>query len=105
MRGADRLAQSLTHETVPCVATIAAISMTIEMTRFITAGLAAGGHIADINDWLCNTAGGATGFGLFTLRSAFPRPRDVLTASAGTSNPTHRPCEPQLGEIAHPSTS
>lgn len=54
------------------ITTIAVISLTIETTQFITAGLAAGGHIADVNDWLCNTAGGTIGFGLFELLSRSP---------------------------------
>ncbi|WP_258366231.1 VanZ family protein [Curtobacterium sp. MCPF17_031] len=49
------------------VAVIAGISVAVELAQFITADLAAGGHIADVNDWLCNTAGGAVGFGLLTV--------------------------------------
>src|SRR5262245_7073750 len=35
------------------------------VTQFVTAHLLGGGHIADVNDLLFNTAGGALGVGLF----------------------------------------
>jgi glycopeptide antibiotics resistance protein len=54
------------------VPVIAGISVAIELAQFVTAGLAAGGHIADVNDWFCNTAGGAVGFGLLTVLTKLP---------------------------------
>lgn len=46
---------------------VAGASLAIETLQFLAADLAAGGHIADVNDWLFNTLGGAVGFGVFTL--------------------------------------
>ena len=43
----------------------AVFSLVIEVTQFVTAHLLGGGHIADVNDLLSNTVGGALGFGLF----------------------------------------
>ncbi|PZF67100.1 VanZ family protein [Curtobacterium sp. MCPF17_047] len=54
------------------VAMVAGISLAIELAQFVTAGLAAGGHIADVNDWFCNTAGGTVGFGLLTVLTKLP---------------------------------
>jgi glycopeptide antibiotics resistance protein len=44
----------------------AIFSLAIEVTQFVTAYLLGGGHIADVNDLLSNTVGGALGFGLFS---------------------------------------
>ncbi|WP_251009328.1 VanZ family protein [Curtobacterium sp. ISL-83] len=54
------------------VTTIAGISLAIELAQFVTAGLAAGGHIADVNDLFCNTVGGALGYALFVLLDRIP---------------------------------
>lgn len=43
----------------------AGVSLAIEVTQFITAQFAHGGHIADINDLLSNTLGAATGYVLY----------------------------------------
>ncbi|WP_281266489.1 VanZ family protein [Curtobacterium sp. 9128] len=48
-------------------AIVAGASLAIELTQMATAGLAFGGHIADINDWMTNIVGGVIGFGLFVL--------------------------------------
>ncbi|WP_285683483.1 VanZ family protein [Actinoplanes sp. NBRC 103695] len=56
------------------VAVGAVFSLAIEVTQFVTAHLLGGGHIADVNDLLSNTVGGALGFGLF---SALVRVRGV----------------------------
>jgi len=48
-------------------AIVAGASLAIELTQMATAGLAFGGHIADINDWMTNIVGGIIGFGLFVL--------------------------------------
>lgn len=45
----------------------ASISLSIEMTQFITAQFAHGGHIADINDFLSNTLGAAAGYVIYAL--------------------------------------
>jgi len=49
------------------MAIVAGASLAIELTQMATAGLAFGGHIADINDFMTNILGGAIGYGLFTL--------------------------------------
>lgn len=48
-------------------AIVAGASLAIELTQMATAGLAYGGHIADINDWMTNILGGVVGYGLFVL--------------------------------------
>jgi glycopeptide antibiotics resistance protein len=55
------------------VAAGAVFSLAIEVTQFVTAHLLGGGHIADVNDLLSNTVGGALGFGLFSLLVRVPR--------------------------------
>lgn len=50
----------------------AGTSLAIEAAQFAAADLAGGGHVADVNDWLSNTLGGAIGFGLFTLLTRVP---------------------------------
>lgn len=45
----------------------ASISLVIEVTQFITASVAHGGHIADINDWLCNSIGSLAGYAIYVL--------------------------------------
>jgi glycopeptide antibiotics resistance protein len=57
---------------------VAATSLAIEGLQFLAADLAAGGHIADVNDWLFNILGGAVGFGLFTLLARSPAPAAVI---------------------------
>lgn len=49
------------------MAIVAGASLTIELLQMATAGLAFGGHIADINDWMTNVVGGVIGYGLFVL--------------------------------------
>lgn len=48
-------------------AVVAGASLAIELTQMATAGLAFGGHIADVNDWMTNVLGGVIGYGLFVL--------------------------------------
>jgi glycopeptide antibiotics resistance protein len=55
------------------VVSISAIfSLAIEVLHFVTAHLLGGGHIADVNDLLSNTIGGAVGFGLFSALVRVP---------------------------------
>jgi glycopeptide antibiotics resistance protein len=49
------------------LAITAGASLGIEVIQFLAAGLAAGGHIADVNDWLSNTIGGLVGYACFAL--------------------------------------
>lgn len=49
------------------LAVVAGASLGIEVIQFLAAGLAAGGHIADVNDWLSNTVGGLVGYACFAL--------------------------------------
>lgn len=37
----------------------------LELVQMVTALIAFGGHIADVNDWMTNVVGGAVGYGLF----------------------------------------
>lgn len=57
---------------------LTATSAMIEVTQFVTACLAHGGHIADVNDLATNTLGGAIGFGLYTISRRQPRIARVL---------------------------
>ncbi|MBF4629615.1 VanZ family protein [Clavibacter michiganensis subsp. phaseoli] len=52
--------------------TAAAVSLTIELLQIVTDGLFGGGHIADVNDFLWNTVGGAVGYAIFVLVSRTP---------------------------------
>jgi len=54
------------------LATVVGISLAIEMAQLGAQGLFAGGHIADVNDLIFNTAGGALGYGLFLLLALVP---------------------------------
>lgn len=54
------------------VAVVAALSLAIEVTQFVTAHLLGGGHIADVNDLAFNVVGGALGSGLLLLVSRLP---------------------------------
>ncbi|QQD77862.1 VanZ family protein [Curtobacterium sp. YC1] len=54
------------------LAITAGASLGIEVVQFLAAGLAAGGHIADVNDWLSNIVGGLVGYGCFTLARRQP---------------------------------
>ncbi|WP_430790448.1 VanZ family protein [Actinoplanes sp. G11-F43] len=47
-------------------------SLAIEVSQFVTAHLLGGGHIADVNDLLSNTVGGALGFALFSAALRVP---------------------------------
>lgn len=50
----------------------AVFSLAIEAAQFVTAHLLGGGHIADVNDLLSNSVGGAVGFGLFSALVRVP---------------------------------
>ncbi|MGW9020839.1 VanZ family protein [Leucobacter chromiiresistens] len=49
------------------LAIVAGASLAIELAQMVTARIALGGHLADVNDWLTNILGGMIGFGLFAL--------------------------------------
>lgn len=55
------------------VAVGAGFSLAIEASQLVTARLLGGGHIADVNDLLCNTVGAALGFGVFSALARAPR--------------------------------
>jgi glycopeptide antibiotics resistance protein len=54
------------------LATAMGASLSIELMQLAAQGLFAGGHIADINDFISNTTGGALGYGLFLLLTLIP---------------------------------
>lgn len=54
------------------VLTAAAISLAIELLQIVTDGLFGGGHVADVNDFLWNTVGGAVGYAIFLVVSRTP---------------------------------
>ncbi|WP_245805084.1 VanZ family protein [Amycolatopsis australiensis] len=60
------------------VAVAAAFSLTIELAQLVTGNLLGGGHVADVNDLLSNTAGAALGFGLFSILSRMPVAADLI---------------------------
>lgn len=54
------------------ILTAAAVSLTIELLQIVTDGLFGGGHVADVNDFLWNTVGGAVGYAIFVVVSRTP---------------------------------
>lgn len=54
------------------VLTAAAVSLAIELLQIVTDGLFGGGHVADVNDFLWNTLGGAVGHAIFVVLSRTP---------------------------------
>lgn len=50
----------------------AGFSLVIEVTQYLTAHLLGGGHIADVNDLLCNIAGGTLGYLLLSALVRVP---------------------------------
>lgn len=54
------------------VVVASAVSLGIELTQLVTAVFIGGGHIADVNDWLWNSVGGAVGALLFALAVRVP---------------------------------
>ena len=57
---------------VKVVLTAAAVSLAIELLQIVTDGLFSGGHVADVNDFLWNTVGGAVGYAIFLVASRAP---------------------------------
>lgn len=51
---------------------VAAASLTMETTQYVTANLLGGGHIADVNDFLFNVLGGLLGLGVLEAVSRLP---------------------------------
>lgn len=54
------------------VAAAAITSLTVESLQLAAQAFFAGGHIADVNDFLSNVAGGALGYGLLLLLARVP---------------------------------
>ncbi|WIB78694.1 VanZ family protein [Curtobacterium sp. MCPF17_002] len=52
--------------------TAAAVSLTIELLQLAAQRLFSGGHVADVNDFMWNTFGGAVGYAAFVLLSRVP---------------------------------
>lgn len=52
--------------------TSAAVSLTIELLQLAAQKLFSGGHVADINDFIWNTFGGAVGYAIFVLLTRVP---------------------------------
>ena len=68
------------------MAAVVASSLAIELTQLAAQGLFAGGHVADVSDLICNTVGGALGYGLLVLAARVPalvRLIDRFRVSAG----------------------
>jgi len=57
---------------------VAGTSLTIELLQLAVQGLFAGGHIADINDFISNVVGGALGYGVFVLLTFTPWSAPVI---------------------------
>jgi glycopeptide antibiotics resistance protein len=72
------------------LATAMGASLSIELMQLAAQGLFAGGHIADINDFIFNTAGGALGYGLFLLLTLIPNLSALIDRFRWT-NPTLAP--------------
>jgi glycopeptide antibiotics resistance protein len=54
------------------LAVAAAFSLAIEAAQLLTANLLGGGHVADVNDLLCNVVGAALGIGLLSAVTRLP---------------------------------
>ncbi|MBL3688294.1 VanZ family protein [Leucobacter zeae] len=54
------------------LAAVAATSLAIELTQLAVQLPLGGGHIADVSDFICNTAGGMLGYGVFVLLARVP---------------------------------
>lgn len=63
---------------VKVVLTAVAVSLAIELTQIVTDGLFGGGHVADVNDFLWNTVGGAVGYAIFAVLSRTPGPSRLV---------------------------
>lgn len=51
----------------------AGVSLTVELSQLAAQRFFSGGHVADINDFLSNVAGGALGYGILLLVARIPR--------------------------------
>lgn len=60
------------------VVAAALVSLTIEVTQYVTAHLLGGGHIADVTDLIVNVLGGAVGFGLYSVLVRVPSVHRVV---------------------------
>ena len=54
------------------LAWVVAVSLTIELSQLAAQKLVAGGHIADVNDFIFNTVGGAVGYAIFMILTRVP---------------------------------
>ncbi len=75
------------------LASVMAVSLAIEVSQLAAQGLFAGGHIADVDDFIFNTVGGALGYGLIVILTAFPRTRSVVDRFRWT-----QPCD--VGQLS-----
>jgi glycopeptide antibiotics resistance protein len=48
------------------------VSLTIELVQLAAQRLFSGGHVADVNDFIWNTAGGVVGYAIFAVLSRVP---------------------------------
>lgn len=67
---------------------VAVVSLTIEVTQYVTAHTLGGGHVADVNDLLSNAAGGVLGWGLLAQLQRIPAVRALVAKSCW---PEHSP--------------
>lgn len=64
----------LTRPTWPrVIGASAAVSLAVELSQLAAQRFFAGGHVADINDFLSNVTGGALGYGVLLLAVRIPR--------------------------------
>lgn len=73
---------------------VAAASLSIEVTQYVTAHLLGGGHIADVDDLAFNVVGGLLGLGLLEAVSRAPGAATLVDrfrwADAGTTDAARR---------------
>ena len=63
----------------------ATISVSIELTQFVTGNLLGGGHLADVNDLIFNVVGAAIGLGAVMLLVKVPRAAPLVDRFRWTS--------------------
>ncbi|SDO08022.1 VanZ like family protein [Klenkia soli] len=86
----------------------AALSLAMEVVQFVNALTLAGGHVADVDDWLANTAGAALGYALLLGARRVPAVARGLRALAlhpGTPAPPVTRTPPPRPAAGAPTTA
>lgn len=71
-------------------------SLAVELLQLVAQAFFAGGHIADVNDFLSNVTGGALGYGLLLLLARVPVLARLIDRFRWSPRPQPRPREPDV---------